>query len=322
MTICQFILKTFRFSYRKIFGTNQSASFHRISDPQTASDLIYQHLMSDKPCMVARFGSTELMTMINYLGVHNTGKKSILKYIQGKEPDWWWNENCLSQMCQWSGFFPPTIEKVEQFCEMMINDIPLVDILGSWLDNENYFRTELKNATLVEVLLLEPYWAKNPWTKALEGKKVLVVHPFAQSIEMQYRKRKLLFENADVLPEFELRIVKAIQSLGGDNNGFADWFAALNRMKEMIDSADYDVCLLGCGAYGFPLAAYIKRAGKKAVHLGGCLQLLFGIRGARWENPDYNPTYNYVQMMNEHWIKPSTDEKSKNANQVENACYW
>ena len=26
---------------------------------------------------------------------------------------------------------------------------------------------------------------------------------------------------------------------------------------------------LGCGAYGFPLAAHVKRMGKKAIHMGG-----------------------------------------------------
>ena len=43
---------------------------------------------------------------------------------------------------------------------------------------------------------------------------------------------------------------------------------------------DFDVALIGCGAYGFPLAAKLKTAGKQAIHLGGVLQALFGIKGA------------------------------------------
>jgi len=318
----QFIIKSLRFSYRKIFGVKQPESFHGISDPQTASDLIYHHLTSDKPCMVARFGSTELMTMVNYLGVHTKGRKSVLKYIQGKDPDWWWNEKCLLQMCHWSGFFPPTIEKVEQFCEMMINDIPLVDILGSWLLDEQYFHKELNNVQRVELELLNPYFAGQPWTMALENKKILVVHPYTQSIESQYKKRELLFENRNILPVFDLKTIRAVQSLGGHSQGFADWFEALEHMKSEMDHTDYDICLLGCGAYGFPLAAHAKRKGKKAVHIGGSLQLLFGIRGARWENPAYNEHYNYSALINEHWVRPSENERSKNASQVENACYW
>ena len=50
-------------------------------------------------------------------------------------------------------------------------------------------------------------------------------------------------------------------------------------MKSQMDQTDYDIALIGCGAYGFPLAAHAKRMGKQAIHMGGSLQLLFGIRG-------------------------------------------
>ena len=41
---------------------------------------------------------------------------------------------------------------------------------------------------------------------------------------------------------------------------------------------NFDIALIGCGAYGFPLAAFVKGIGKKAVHIGGPLQLFFGIK--------------------------------------------
>jgi len=321
MNYSQFCLKSLRAIYQKVFGTNQPPPFHIISDIQTASDLIYQHLVLDKPCMVARFGAFEMATIINYIGVKR-GQRPVTKYIKGEELDWWWNITLLNYIQSNAGFFPSTVEKIEKFCEMMIQDIPMVDILGSWLDDERYFQDELKNATLVEGLLLEPFWSNPPWTNALRGKKILVIHPFAQSIRMQYEKRKLLFKNKDILPEFELKTIKAVQSMGGANNDFADWFEALDYMKAETDKTDYDICLIGCGAYGFPLAAHVKRMGKKVVHLGGCLQLLFGIRGARWENPDYHPVFKYTALMNDHWVRPCEEEKPKNAEQVEGACYW
>ena len=67
---------------------------------------------------------------------------------------------------------------------------------------------------------------------------------------------------------------------------------------------------------------YAKRMGKKGFHLGGSLQLLFGIRGKRWDNPDYNPDYNFAELINEHWVKPGTAERPANADKVEGACYW
>lgn len=169
--------------------------------------------------------------------------------------------------------------------------------------------------------LLNPFFSHIPWTRALEGKKVLVVHPFAETIQKQYLQREFLFEN-NILPKFQLFTVKAVQSIAANNTQFSDWFEALNYMKLQIDKHDYDICLIGCGAYGFSLAAHVKRKGKKAVHLGGSLQLLFGIRGRRWENPDYNSQYNYSKFMNEYWVRPNDSERPNAANKVEGACYW
>jgi hypothetical protein len=164
---------------------------------------------------------------------------------------------------------------------------------------------------------------------ALEGKKILVVHPFDDIINFQYQKRGLLFENKNTLPSFEsLTTIKAIQSLGEADDRFLDWFEALDHMKEEINCVDFDICLIGAGAYGFPLAAHVKRMGKKAVHLGGSLQLLFGIIGKRWEDPNYGvkewgiPKGTYSNLINEFWVRPGNNNKPKNAEQVEGACYW
>lgn len=158
---------------------------------------------------------------------------------------------------------------------------------------------------------------------------MLVVHPFAKSILSQYRNRNKLFANPDVLPDFaSLEVIPAVQSIGQGDARFQDWFEALEWMKKEIDASDYDVCLIGCGAYGFPLAAHVKRAGKKAIHLGGALQLLFGIKGKRWEDPEYGvkewgiPHGQYSNLMNEYWVRPSHDETPQGATKVEGGCYW
>ncbi len=163
----------------------------------------------------------------------------------------------------------------------------------------------------------------------MKEKKVLVVHPFAKTIQQQYKQRRtLLFKNPDILPKFQLGTFQAVQSIGGQSF-FNTWFDALQYMKDEIDKQDYDIALIGCGAYGFPLAAHIKRSGKKAIHLGGALQLLFGIKGKRWTNPTYGMkslpfiTENYYNnLMNEFWTSPAKTEKPLNANNVEGACYW
>lgn len=210
----------------------------------------------------------------------------------------------------------------------MVEDSKQVDILGSWLSDEKYLNEQLKSTTKVHLMQLEPFWGTKPWSRALKGKKVLVVHPFAETIKTQYNKRHDLFLKDDTLPDFAFfEVVRAVQSIGGESS-YKDWFEALDFMKSEIEKHDFDVCLIGCGAYGFPLAAHVKRMGKQAIHLGGALQLLFGIRGNRWEDPNYGvkewgiPSGTYCGLSNEYWVRPSKEEKPKSAGQVEGSCYW
>lgn len=324
----RYILKKISKLSQKIWGTGNCLPFaDRITDPNIASEIVYNALMGKSPCMIARYGATELMAMVNYLGVKR-GRPNLLSYMLGRELDWWWRDTTLNQLKNWSGFFPPTIDNVEKFCELMITDSKQLDVLVSWLNDEFYFKNSISAKYKIQGLFIDPFWAKQPWTKALENKTVLVVHPFAQLIKKQYEnKRQYLFSNADILPMFKLHVIPAIQSLGGAKNGFDSWFDALEYMKQEISKIDFDICLLGCGAYGFPLAAYVKSLGKKAVHIGGSLQLLFGIKGARWENPAYGFSELgkegcYLSLMNENWVRPNKEGRAINAESVESGCYW
>lgn len=313
--------------YSKLFPAKTEVYDRGITDPDKASELIYNLLASGKPCMIARYGAFELASVVNYLGVRNP-HHSLLKYITGKEPQWWWNKRLMGFMQTNAGFFPATEENLMKFGEMMVEDSKQVDILGSWLSTEQYLNEQLKSASRVHLMQLEPFWGTKPWSRALKGKRVLVVHPFSETIKTQYNKRHELFLKDETLPDFEvLEVVRAVQSIGGESS-YKDWFDALNFMKSEIEKHDFDVCLVGCGAYGFPLAAHVKRMGKQAVHLGGALQLLFGIRGNRWEDPNYGvkewgiPSGTYSGLLNEYWVRPSKEEKPKIAGQVEGSCYW
>lgn len=297
------------------FGRNWSM----FPTKEYSSTLISQLLLTNRPAMIARLGSTELTCMINYLGVkHPETYKNFRGFITSQTPPWWWNQSIINQMQRWSGFFPARVDKIEQFCELMIKDLPNVDILGSWLKEESFFQFELSNSKKVMLEDLEPFFTPNPWTKALEGRKVLVVHPFVETIKSQYLRREKLFDNG-LLPEFDLEVIPAVQSIAGKKTEFVDWFAALDSMKDQIIKRDFEVCILGCGAYGFPLASFVKNLGKKSIHLGGSTQLLFGIKGKRWEQ---YVVYPYSNLFNEHWVRPNQIETPQKANTVEGGCYW
>lgn len=316
------LLKKLRRRYIERRDLPQPRPLNKEMDPDIISSHIREKLLSPEPCMLSRFGAVEIGCVVNYLGIYHQ-KRKIIKYIKGEAFPWWWEEETMYPMRNNAGFFSATPELLKRFSEMMIEDMPLIDILASWRFEEEYFSKELQNAYKIDFEPYNPFWSDVPWTAALENKKVLVVHPFAETIQKQYLRKELIHKDPRVLPTFDLQTIKAIQTIGNQGDGrFETWFDALEFMKNEIDKMDYDVCLLGCGAYGMPLAAHVKRSGKKAVHLGGSLQLLFGIRGARWENSNYNATYNYSKLMNEFWVKPSATETPSKAQQVEEGCYW
>lgn len=125
-----------------------------------------------------------------------------------------------------------------------------------------------------------------------------------------------MFTNG-TLPEFELKTIKAIQSIKGNNTNFKSWFEALEHMKSQIDLIDFDIALIGAGSYGLPLASHIKRNGKIALHLGGFLQIIFGIKGKRWDLSEA-----HQKIMNEHWKYPFSEEYPNNYKNLDHGSYW
>jgi hypothetical protein len=287
---------------------------------QKASDQIRNLLEKNQPCMVCRFGLTELRVVVNYIDVANAGSflSKCHDYITEKRDSFWWTSFNRTNIYNLSGFYPTTDEMLAKFGILMLNDTKQIDLLASWRKLENRVNEYLPPG-LIRIPLpgLVPFRHKNPWSEALAGKKVLVIHPFEESIKQQYAKRKLLFQDPRVLPDFELKTLKAVQSLLENKHEFSDWFAAFDWMTGQIDQTDFDIAIIGAGAYGLPLAAHVKRMGKKAVHIGGATQLLFGIRGKRWDDsPDLKHLYN------EHWTRPQAQEAPKNFQLVEQGCYW
>ena len=272
--------------------------------------VLYDRLKSKEPFLAARFGSTELLNM---RGVEfpAKGEDATKKYF--------------NQLCQWSGFFPNDYSLLKGFVELEKQSAAKIDIMAIWFHAfEDYYIKELMNSNVKCTYLLnfEPWSApEHPWSAALRGKKVLVIHPFTETIESQYKRREKIFPGIDILPEFELKTLKAVQTLAGNKDDrFYSWFEALDWMYQEAMKIDFDVAIIGCGAYGMPLAAKIKEAGKQAIHLAGATQLLFGIRGKRW---DIDPAFEYVRKWyNDAWVYPGDRDKPQDAKVVEGGCYW
>ena len=97
---------------------------------------------------------------------------------------------------------------------------------------------------------------------------------------------------------------------------YGSWFETLDRMIDEIGSLDFDVAVIGAGAYGMPIAAAVKRLGKVAVHVGGAVQVYFGIKGGRWDADRVGRIY-----YNDAWTRPFSTDVSAGMETVERGCY-
>lgn len=293
---------------RQFFECHNRYANTRVYSASDIAEILSGLIKSGHPFMVGRFGATELSALKIF------DFRLCSKYSK-----------ILEQLQTWSGFFPKTAEAGESFCNLMLECIPQVDIMGVWGQPfEDYYMKKFGSGQIKSTYLLdlEPWsYGENPWSAALEGKKVLVIHPFVDTIQRQYEKREKIYPNTMILPEFELKVLKAVQTIAGEQDArFKNWFEALDWMYEEALKIKFDVAIIGCGAYGFPLAARLKQAGKQAIHLAGATQLLFGIKGKRWEQ---DPAFAYVQKyFNDAWVYPDETERPQRSLEVEGGCYW
>ena len=290
-------------------GRPKQSDYHRtILTLGDGNALIRSALIAGRPYLVGRAGKTEL-ECVN----HHLGKR------RGRLPEPY-PRRIVSMMSNNAGFFPSTDDALDRFAEEYLSAVRELDAMGVWFNRgeNDLVREFCPRADLVPLMSLEPYYHRDPWSIELAGRKVLVVHPFADSIMENYgQRRRLLFEDARVLPDFELNVLKAVQSIAGEPTPYASWFDALSYMKAEMETVDFDVCIVGAGAYGLPLAAHAKMLGKTAIHLGGATQVLFGIRGRRWDGHKI-----ISKFYNEHWTYPKPSETPRQFKKVEDGAYW
>ncbi|MDD5873075.1 MAG: hypothetical protein PUD90_06420 [Clostridia bacterium] len=294
--------------YQSKFGRYYSKKFAGkiVHDTQYGNDIIRNAIENGIPFAASRFGFNELSAITNCEGE----RLGLQKYDMRN------NFNLYGS----AGFFPDEKWAYEKYYEWHINNIENIDLLAVCFNKlEDYIIEKyMKNTQLAYFCALEPYYHDNPWTMALKGKKVLVISPFSETIKKQYaEKREKLYDDERILPQFELKTIKAVQSIGGESCGFADWFEALDSMINQMKNIDFDVAIIGCGAYGMPLAIEAKKLGKQAIHLGGPVQILFGIKGKRWDEIEA-----VSKFYNTWWVRPSEEEKPDSAQNVEDGCYW
>lgn len=269
---------------------------------------------SNKPFLIGRNGTIELQVLTKYYyGASLTNEElDKLELNAGIFP-----QDSVSEFCQ---TYKKSLENVDAIAEGWY--IPLKKYEEVILDtlNKNRYKLYLRN--------LEPYYVKPAlrWTQHLAGKRVAIVNAFAEICETQtYMSKAIWDDNSEtLLPSNTTWIpIRTYYSprLADGNAGWAlpikSWKDAVDFTVERVVQQCCEVAIIGCGGIGMIIGNELKKKGLQCIVMGGATQILFGIKGKRWETHE-----TISKFFNDAWVIPPDICKPNNLKLVENGCYW
>lgn len=260
----------------------------------------------ETPQLIARVGETEARAAAFFLT-----QRSTLSLNRDSYP-----KELKSRLKLLAGYFPTTDEGIDCLAKIYLNAIEAIDLHAVWTPHDAILKSA--HARTIRLVDLDPFFFEKKWTLALEGKRICVVSPFASSMQRQYGLRDKLFPTPTI-PEFDLCFAAAPMTHCESDVSGQSWVDNKNRLVEAVLRSSPEIAIIGAGAYGLPVAYALKKEGITSIVMGGSTQLLFGLRGKRWENDKQ-----YRRLMNEHWIRPDEDERPPGFQnfEISGGAYW
>ena len=141
---------------------------------QAGNDLLGEMIGLEHPFMVCRMGAVELSCLRHFLE-------------KRQQRDQTYSRKICRTMAHNAGFFPINDHELDAFCEIYLASVSHTDIMAVWFNKNEHVicNNYCPDAQLIDLTCLEPFWYTDPWSSRLAGRKVLVVHPFADSITKQ-----------------------------------------------------------------------------------------------------------------------------------------
>lgn len=280
---------------------------------QEAFDHLKSILNKNQPHILLRLGMTETGYMDFWMRENNLNEMFVKSLLSGQSKHW----------LECTGFFPVEKNYIERFLNLyaeIIYSISKTPFQATYMETKpsEVLDNVFKKCTRLEQGL-NPFYNNPIFQSELKDKKLCIVTCFPESFKKQCNKLELLFDDKRLvnLNPKNITFVKSPPHKfisTEKENRFSNWFEALDQMTEDITHSNYEILLTSCGAYSLPLCYHAFKSNKIAFNLGGGLQLLFGIKGKRWNDPFYK--------FNEHWISPLKEETPQEVNKVEDGCYW
>jgi len=229
-----------------------------------------------------------------------------------------------------AGIYANTDSSVQEYVKQLLEAYDHCTVIAEWERTGKVFSFTGMGQDLVvartphipkiNALALEPYYVADPnsWMSALQGKRILVIHPFVQTMKRQVPHFHQLFPGRQWFNACTFQFLAPPFTLAGNHEG-KDWQEHLQHFLQTLDQCnEFDVALVAAGGYGMMISDYIfTKKNKSVLYIGGALQLFFGIIGKRWFDNKA-----ILALVNDEWVRPGQTERPAHFTQVEKGCYW
>jgi hypothetical protein len=242
-------------------------------------------------------------------------------------------ETFLKYHCDYmTGVFPSNPEFLSVFADFFITNVRELNVLGL-MGSKNEFQLMKSldiQADLTYFQSIEPD-RSIPEKESLcylpffKGKKILLVSPYAEFIATRakaniynsvWRTSEKKWFSPSVI-EY-LNIPYSYITATDTHSLYRDSIKLYQTICTQISEYEFDIALIGAGALGMPLANYIKSLGKVGISLGGHLQIIFGVAGARWRRDPEWQIY-----INPSWVDvPSSYQPVDRNVLTDQGAYW
>lgn len=152
--------------------------------------------------------------------------------------------------------------------------------------------------------MIHYYWIEaitpflNDFKVFAQNKKILIISPFSESIKFQYKRKDVILKDY-LYPDFELLTYDTPITYNNEKDTLShietnNWLEQCEKMENDIMKLDFDIALLSCASYAMYLGnAISKKMNKKAIYIGGVINVFFNIQGKRYVNdPHYDKLRN------------------------------
>jgi len=270
----------------------------------------YAQLLRDRrPFAAGKIGTAEILGL-DYFDRFFQGGLGITSWVRPAR-----------RLANNAGFFPVELDAYRGWNREMRASIAHLDFVCLWQTDPflRLYESKFVSKNAEKAQRIPMGWLGKSILHEIADFRCLFISPFIKTMQMQLPRMRQIHDPENQMNTNWEKLASNIRFLRCplqwhlEPSPYRSWAEGLEILSGKVAQEQFDVALIGAGAWSLPLAAQIKKSGRSAIHTGGETQLFFGIKGQRW---------NHIDFYNSAWVSVLPEETPELRAKIDDACYW